>query len=381
MPHRVFAMSVTKDTPDFGAVAKFEDGEATIALRGRMTQGAATELGAILDAAIDRQPAAMVLDVVELDFLGTAELLAISNAEKRLAVSGVTLTLRSPSALVNRLLGIMELAEASRLERSLPEHGHLGPEQLGERQPLSQRFASSLSGEDLRRVTALPADPDVIDGALRLIVELARISIGGADGVSVSLLRHGVLSTVAASDQTIMAMDADQYSTGQGPCVDASINGHWFHAESLETETRWPAFTPQARGLGIKAILSSPLRAFDKPVGALNIYSRTAESFEVKDQESAAVFAQQASVILSDARAGVSNTQMAIRFQTALRSREVITLAKGIIMEREGVDEKGAFSALLRLALAQGLPLRERAEAIVLSAERPELGPERGLDG
>jgi anti-anti-sigma regulatory factor len=374
-------MSVTKDTPDFGAVAKFEDGEATIALRGRMTQGAATELGAILDAAIDRQPAAMVLDVVELDFLGTAELLAISNAEKRLAVSGVTLTLRSPSALVNRLLGIMELAEASRLERSLPEHGHLGPEQLGERQPLSQRFASSLSGEDLRRVTALPADPDVIDGALRLIVELARISIGGADGVSVSLLRHGVLSTVAASDQTIMAMDADQYSTGQGPCVDASINGHWFHAESLETETRWPAFTPQARGLGIKAILSSPLRAFDKPVGALNIYSRTAESFEVKDQESAAVFAQQASVILSDARAGVSNTQMAIRFQTALRSREVITLAKGIIMEREGVDEKGAFSALLRLALAQGLPLRERAEAIVLSAERPELGPERGLDG
>ena len=100
-------MSVTKDTPDFGAVAKFEDGEATIALRGRMTQGAATELGAILDAAIDRQPAAMVLDVVELDFLGTAELLAISNAEKRLAVSGVTLTLRSPSALVNRLLGIM----------------------------------------------------------------------------------------------------------------------------------------------------------------------------------------------------------------------------------------------------------------------------------
>jgi anti-anti-sigma regulatory factor len=381
VPHRVFAMSVTKDTPDFGAVAKFEDGEATIALRGRMTQGAATELGAILDAAIDRQPAAMVLDVVELDFLGTAELLAISNAEKRLAVSGVTLTLRSPSALVNRLLGIMELAEASRLERSLPEHGHLGPEQLGEREPLSQRFASSLSGEDLRRVTALPADPDVIDGALRLIVELARISIGGADGVSVSLLRHGVLSTVAASDQTIMAMDADQYSTGQGPCVDASINGHWFHAESLETETRWPAFTPQARGLGIKAILSSPLRAFDKPVGALNIYSRTAESFEVKDQESAAVFAQQASVILSDARAGVSNTQMAIRFQTALRSREVITLAKGIIMEREGVEEKGAFSALLRLALAQGLPLRERAEAIVLSAERPELGPERGLDG
>jgi len=332
-------MSMTKDTNDFGAVTNFEGGAATIALQGTTENGAAFELGAILDAAIDRQPTSMVLDVAELEFMGAAGLLAVSNAEKRLAASGVTLTIQSPSALVNRLLGIMELAEVSRLERALPEHGHLGPEQLDGAIALSQRFASSLSTDDLRRMTAMPADPDVIDGALRLIVELARISIGGADGVSVSLLRHGVLSTVAASDQTIMAMDADQYATGQGPCVDASIKGHWFHAESLDTETRWPAFTPQARGLGIKAILSSPLRAFEKPVGALNIYSRTAESFEIKDQESAAVFAQQASVILSDARAGVSDTQMAIRFQEALRSREVISLAKGIIMEREGVDE------------------------------------------
>jgi anti-anti-sigma regulatory factor len=378
VPHLVFDMSMTKNTPDFRAVTQFKGDEITIALRGTTENGGAFELGAILDAAIDRQPTSMVLDVAELDFLGTAGLLAISNAEKRLAVSGVALTLRSPSALVNRLLGIMELAEEARLERALPGHGHLGPEQPDERQALSRRLPSSLSTDDLRRVTALPADPDVIDGALRLVVELARIGIAGADGVSVSLRRHGVLSTVAASDQTVMAMDADQYSTGQGPCVDASVKGHWFHAESLDTETRWPAFTPQARGLGIKAILSSPLRAFDKPVGALNIYSRTAESFEIKDQESAAVFAQQASVILSDARADVSDTQMAVRFQEALRSRKSITLAEGIIMEREGIDEEAAYSALLRLANYQGLPLRARAEAVVLSAKRPELGPRVG---
>jgi len=373
-------MSVTKGTPDFGAVTNFEGDAATIALRGRVESGSAFELGAILDAAIDRKPASMVLDASELEYVGPAGLLAVSNAEKRLAVLGITLKIQSPSTLVNRLVGMMELAEVSRLERALPGHGHLGPEQLGERGDLTQRFASSLSSEDLRRLTALPADPDVIEGALRLIVELARISIAGADGVSVSLLRHGVLSTVAASDQTIMAMDADQYSTGQGPCVDASIKGHWFHAESLDTETRWPAFTPQARGLGIKAILSSPLRAFEKPVGALNIYSRTAESFEVKDQESAAVFAQQASVILSDARAGVSDTQMAIRFQEALRSRELITLAKGIIMGREDVDDESAFKVLLRSAHAEGLPLRERAGAIVLSVERPDLRTKGGPD-
>jgi len=364
-----------KDTPEFGVITNFEGEAATIALRGRVENEAAFELGAVLDAVIDRKPASVALDASKLEYLGPAGLLAVSSAEKRFALLGITFTIQSLSVSANHLLTMTELRQVSRLA-----HHHLGPEQLGEADALTQRFAPSLPAEDLRRMTALPTDPDVIDGALRLIVELARISIEGADGVSVSLQRHGVLSTVAASDQTIMAMDADQYSTGEGPCVDASIKGHWFHAESLDTETRWPAFTPQARGLGIKAILSSPLRAFDKPVGALNIYSRTAEGFEVKDQERAAVFAQQASVILSDARAGVSDTQMAIRFQEALRSREVITLAKGIIMDREGTDAEGAFKLLLRLAHAQGLPLRERAEAMVQSVEHRAFGPKGGLN-
>jgi anti-anti-sigma regulatory factor len=373
-------MSLTKDTPEFGAVTSFDGDAATIALRGRVENGAAFALGAILDAAIDRHPASIALDAAELEYVGPTGLLAVSNAEKRLAELGIALTIRTPSASVNALVAIMELAEVSRPVRPLPRHEHLGPEQSGERDRPTQGAAPSLRMEDLRRMTALPADPDVIDGALRLIVELARVSIAGADGVSVSLLRHGELSTVAASDQTIMAMDADQYSTGQGPCVDASVKGHWFHAESLDTETRWPAFTPQARRLGIRSILSSPLRAFEKPVGALNIYSRTADSFEVKDQESAAVFAQQASVILSDARAGVSDTQMAFRFQEALRSREVITLAKGIIMGREGIDAESASKVLLRLALAQELPLRERAETIVRWVEHPAFGSKGGPD-
>jgi len=115
-------------------------------------------------------------------------------------------------------------------------------------------------------------------------------------------------------------------------------------------------------------------------VGALNIYSRTASTFDVKAQETAAAFAQKASVILSDARAGVSDSQMGIRFQEALRSRGIISLAKGVIMEREGMDEEQAFEALLRLSLYNGVALRRRAEEMVLSARRPELGPEGGFD-
>jgi anti-anti-sigma factor len=358
-------------TPPFGAVTTFEGRHAVVSLRGRVDDVAALELVAVLDATLDRGPASMVLELADLVFMGTAGLLVIANAERRLAASGVALTIRSPSILVNHLLGIVEEARAT------AGSGHLGPEQLDGTTVVSQRFGSSLSTRDLRRVAGMPTDPDVVDGALSLVVELALSSIGDADGVSVSLLRHGVLSTVAASDQTIMAMDADQYATSEGPCVDASIKGHWFHAESLDTETRWPAFTPRARALGIKAILSSPLRAFDQPVGALNIYSRRASTFEIKDQQAAATFAEKASVILCDAHIDVSDRQMAIRFQEALRSREVLSLAKGIVMEREGTDEEDAFNSLLRHSLRQGTTLRARAEEIVLSVRRPQ-GEPRG---
>jgi hypothetical protein len=115
------------------------------------------------------------------------------------------------------------------------------------------------------------------------------------------------------------------------------------------------------------------LTAFKSPVGALNIYSRTAETFEIKDQETAAVFAEKASVILSDARANVTDTQMAARFKDALRSRDAITMAKGIAMERYGFDQDNAFAALLRLSLYRGQPLRELAETMVSTAHRPEL--------
>ena len=371
---------MNKDTRDFEFVTKFEGDEATITFRGTFDNGQSLELGAILDAAIDRQPVSMVLDATELDFIGPVGLLAVSNAEKRLAKLGAKLTVRLPSAPVNRLIDMMERAKVPGPEGTLPEHGHLGPEEQGGASFVLRQSRSGGASEEFRRVTAMPVDPDVVDGALRLVVDLARVCVNGADGVSVSLQRNGVLSTVAASDPTIMAMDVDQYETGEGPCVDAYVQGHWFHAESLDTETRWPLFTPQARELGIKAILSSPLKTAEEPVGALKIYSRTAESFDIMAQETAARFAQRASMILTDARVGVSETQMAIRFQEALQTREVIALAKGVIMEREGIDEDAAFTDLVRLALCNRAPLRRRAEEIVLSAKRPELGPEWGLD-
>jgi len=340
----------------------------------------APEFGAFFETMIDRGHREVVLDLAELRFMDASGLAVIARGADRLEVSGGALTIRAPAAMVGRMLEITGFARLVQLDPGQSSYGHLGSEE-------SDGSGVELAGEPapnpshgmtkvMTKFTSIHSDDDLIDGALRMAVSLAGAAVGGADGVSVSLRRRGTLSTVAATDQTISNMDASQYQTGEGPCVDASITGRWFHAESLESERRWPAFTPQARALGIRAILSSPLLVKSHPVGALNIYSLTPKAFSLRDQQLAAAFAARASAVLNDAEKGPSDDELAIRFQGALRARQVIAQAQGVLMEREGISETDAYGALRRFSLKTGRPLFERAETIVDSARRGPTDPD-----
>lgn len=355
---------------DFGATLAFSGHRAVLGVLGQVDLVSAPELAALLNAVIDRGHADVVVDLAGTDFMGAAGLGVIAATGSRLRSLGGGLTIRSPSALVKRMLNITSLTELISLEPAGPVEGQLGSEQTAA-VPGSPVVINPIGARaQWRKLTALPADVDVVDGALRLVVALARATVSGADGVSLSLRRHGLLATVAASDQTILDMDADQYATGEGPCVDASVEGRWFHVESLDQETRWPSFTPRARELGISSILSSPLLAADRPVGALNIYSRTAVAFGSKEQELASIFATEASLILRDAGVDVSDEQCSGRLREALRSRQIIAQAQGVVMERNGISEEAAYTLLREFSRRSNRPLRDRAADVVGSTRR-----------
>ena len=271
-----------------------------LALSGDLDVAGATELGAYFDALLALGHLSVAVELSALDLMGPAGLTAIGCGASRLVASGGVLTIRAASERGTRTLDATWLGDLVRLELPGPSRNHLGPEQsVAAPWPPVRSDPASLF-QNWRGVTATPADDDVVDGALRLVVHLARVTVAGAHGVSVSLRRHGRLATVVASDQAISDIDADQYATGEGPCADASVNEHWFHVESLDQETRWPAFVPRAKKLGINAILSTPPMARSQPVGALDIYFRTRAVFAAKDQELASVFATEASAILTD---------------------------------------------------------------------------------
>lgn len=243
--------------------------------------------------------------------------------------------------------------------------------------------AADLAGR-LLQLAAFPANAEVVDAALRLVVALAHATVRGADGVSVMLSRAGTLATAAASDETISGMDADQYATGQGPCLSAASDGQRIYVESLDTEVRWPAFIPRARERGINSILSMPLLTRGRPLGALNIYSNRAGALGEPDHSLAALCAQQASDLLTSASVDVSAEDLSGRLRAALEVRETIILAVGIVMKSEGISAADAHALLLQSSHHSAIPLREQAQAVIASTERgrpPGPAKERAPNG
>lgn len=346
----------------FAVRVEFSARRAFVRVEGELDVFTGRQLEAVVAGLTGRGILAIDLDLRSCTFVDCAGLRVIAGLRRDLDVLAGALTVGSISSPVERLLRLT--GPWAGLFAEQPD----GRVELGREQSSAGTARSPEVGAQLRRVSAVPAADDVVDAALRLVVALARATVGGADGVSVSLRRRGRLSTVAASDTTILAMDADQYATGEGPCVDASVEGRWFHTPALASETRWPAFSPRAQALGINAILSSPLVANDSPVGALNIYSRTAGAFAAEDQQLAGVFAREASTVLAGAGIDVTEDEIDARLQDALESRELIAMAQGVLMERDGLSPASAYTVLRRFSSTTSMPLRTRAAEIVRSA-------------
>jgi GAF domain-containing protein len=223
---------------------------------------------------------------------------------------------------------------------------------------------------DLTRAAGEGRHKRAVDAQLALVVAVAEATNVGADGVSVTLERNGALATVAATNETVLRMDAHQYATGEGPCLSAAHEGRPFQIEALAEEPRWPAFVPLALREGIASIFSTPLVSGTTAIGALNVYSNASGAFGSYQHELAAILAEQASRIVATDGVELTDEEMSARITGALRSRLVLAQAQGVLMARDGLTADDATDALHRSARADGCTVLERATAIVASTQR-----------
>jgi anti-anti-sigma factor len=363
---------------DFAIGAELGEDHAVIAVRGDLAALAATELSTMFEAAIACGYLRIVVDLSEVSSVVPMGLTVLARAARQLAGREGQLTVRCPNDAVRRFLeasGLDYLNVPDSFER---QSAFLDYDQAIRLLDMRSETRSSDLCDELSRSVVARAPGHETDRALRLAVALAKKLLRGADGASVSLRRHGILTTVAATDQTVLDMDGHQYASREGPCVEASVEGREFYSGSLRDEQRWPIFTPQACALGINSILSFPLMTVEKPVGAINIYSRTLAAFAAADQHMASVLAAEASTILSDVEPDSRADLRSNRLQRALRTRKTIAQAQGAIMEREGISESAAFAALRMYSQRTSEPLRDRARDVADSTRvlRPGAPPE-----
>jgi len=220
----------------------------------------------------------------------------------------------------------------------------------------------------VRVLSRLLLAEETLEGTLDKVADLACHTLPSCDLASVTMINDGRPSTPAQTDPAATDLDAAQYRSDQGPCLEAYSEGHVVGAPvaaSRESARRWPEFTDAAARAGIRSVLAVPLVVNDRPVGALNMYSRTADEFDEGQAETAALLSEQASVACVNAEAYWRTCTLTEHLREALESRDVIGQAKGILMARRNCTPEVAFEALRRASQHRNIKLREIAEQVV----------------
>jgi hypothetical protein len=195
-------------------------------------------------------------------------------------------------------------------------------------------------------------------------------TIKGCSEAGISLWQGDEIVTPVWTEQRVVEVETMQYTTGQGPGVDAIGQGASLYAEDLLTDRRWPNFGPMAAEAGMRSLLSLCLFGEGR-LGALNLYARQPRAFGATDRAKGLILATHAGVALAAAVEQEDATH-ALRVEMkklqkphgALASRHVIGRAEGILMQSELITADDAFDLLRRASQHLASRLREIAEHV-----------------
>lgn len=217
----------------------------------------------------------------------------------------------------------------------------------------------------LAQVSQLLVGAEGVEATLTRVCRLAVEHIPGCEGAGVTLPERGGLLSMGATSHQVIAMDDLQYELGEGPCLDALHHRDVVEVADLATDARWPRLGPAAAAAtGVRAVLAFSLRAGERTLGALNLYSFRVGAFEQTPNTAGlgSLFASHAAVALAGA-------QTLEGLRAALESRETISVAMGILMAREGLSRAKAFDVLRRASQRENVKLREIAARIAGDTE------------
>lgn len=159
-----------------------------------------------------------------------------------------------------------------------------------------------------------------------------------------------------------------QYEIGDGPCLTAARDAAVVRVDDLAQDRRWPAWSTQAVQVGMSSSLSVPLRYGGRRLGALKVCSDRPHAYTSDSEEILGRFAEQAAILVANMHLFSAAEALDERLRRVLHDRDLIAIAKGIVMLRENVDADRAVQRLLASSARQRIAVREVAAEIVASA-------------
>ena len=234
-------------------------------------------------------------------------------------------------------------------------------------------LSSAIAFTEVARSLFLAAS---VEDSLARAVDLSVVTIEACEFAGAFLVEDGAVTTSVRTDPIVEEIDALQVGTGEGPSLDAISHGLNFYADELGADPRWPEFGPRAAATGVRSLLALPMAA-DGALGALNLFARYPQAFGVIDRARGLLLASMASFASSAARAHEDEERRFENLQAALVTRELIGQAQGILIERERITADQAFHILRQASQHLNIKLREVAQDLVDTGQRPDTGSPR----
>lgn len=231
-------------------------------------------------------------------------------------------------------------------------------------------------GGALAQMSGVLLSAETVDTALRLVTSLARATLPATAGAGLTVVDERGRWSRAASDAVVEQADSLQYVLDEGPCLTARAERRTIRIDDVATESRWPRWTAAVAPLGVRSMLSAPMTAGGGAVGAIKVYSNAPSAYDARAEQVLGLFAEQAAILVANVLTHDVSRRLNESLVEALRNRDVIGQAKGVLMAQGAADADEAFAMLVGASQRSHQKLSEVARQLVASvAARSRTGP------
>ena len=216
---------------------------------------------------------------------------------------------------------------------------------------------------------ALTRGPEDVTDALATLVADCAAGLGAA-AVAV-MTRDGDDSRVAllsATSHRAAELEMLQIQHDRGPCVECLRTDRVVRASGDEMVQRWGEVGQGILEAGFDSVAAFPMRYRATTVGGLNVF-HAGGCLDAEDETLVQAVADMATLLVVHARP-VPRAHVDALVGEALRAREVVEQAKGVLSYLERIDLATAYERLVERSRRRGTTLTRTALDVIAEAQR-----------